>query len=165
VVALLALLLQVIAIKAPLGDSDDLRRALFVYSYLLLLVFVAANFTRPGIAIIGFGLLLNFLAILANQGWMAITPETLLQSGSMPGDAVLGEWVPGTKDILLHRSDVHLWALTDRLVWDPISSVIRAFSIGDVVIVGGVLITMLEFFTPRLREEPPQAANGAATQP
>jgi hypothetical protein len=165
VVALLALLLQVIAIKAPLGDSDDLRRALFVYSYLLLLVFVAANFARPGIAIIGFGLLLNFIAIVANQGWMAITPETLLQSGPMPGDAVLGEWVPGTKDILLHRSDVHLWALTDRLVWDPISSVIRAFSIGDVVIVGGVLITLVELFLPRIKEEPLQPPNGAPAQP
>jgi len=108
---------------------------------------------------------LNFIAILANQGWMAITPETLLQSGSMPGDAVLGEWVPGTKDILLHRSDVHLWALTDRLVWDPISSVIRAFSIGDVVIVSGLLITLVELFLPRIKEEPLQPPNGAPAQP
>jgi len=165
VVALLALLLQVIAIKAPIGDSDDLRRALFVYSYLLLLVFVAVNFSRPGIAIIGFGLLLNLVAIVANQGWMPITEETLLRSGSIPSDAVLGEWLPGTKDILLHRSDIHLWPLTDRLVWDPISSVIRAFSIGDVVIVAGVMITLVELFLPRIKEEPLQPPNGAPAQP
>ena len=163
--ALLALLLQVVAIKAPLGDSDDARRALFLNSYLLLLVFVAVNFTRPGIAIIGFGLLLNFIAIVANQGWMAVTPETLLRSGPLPGDAVLGEWVPGTKDILLHRSDVHLWALTDRLVWDPISGIIRAFSVGDVVIVAGVLITLVDLFLPRIKEEPALPPNGAPAQP
>jgi hypothetical protein len=165
VVALLALLIQLVAIKAPLGDSDDLRRALFVYSYVLLLGFVALNFSRPGIAIIGFGLLLNFIAILANQGWMPITPETLLRSGSIPGDVVMGEWVPGTKDILLHRTDVRLYGLTDRLVWDPISGVIRAFSVGDVVIVVGVLITLVEMFLPRFKEEEPRPVNEAAPQP
>jgi hypothetical protein len=162
VVALLALLLQVIAIRAPLGDSDDIRRGLFVYSYLLLLLFVVLNFSRPGIAIIGLGLILNFTAILANEGWMAVTPETLLKTGPLPGDAVLGEWVPGTKDVLLQRADVRLWPLTDRLVWDPISGLIRAFSVGDVVIIFGVIVTLIDFFMPRIGSEPPEAVNGAA---
>jgi hypothetical protein len=165
VVALLALLVQVIAIQAPLGDNDDLRRGLFVYSYVLLLIFVALNFSRPGIAIIGLGLVLNFIAILANEGWMAVTPETLLRTGPIPSDAVLGEWVPGTKDVLLHRTDVRLYPLTDRLVFDPISSVIRAFSIGDVVILAGVLITLVELFFPRFKEEEPRAADGSPAQP
>ena len=164
-VALLALFLQAVAIKAPLGDGDDARRALFLYSYLLLMVFVAVNLGRPGIALIGIGLLLNFMGILANEGWMAITPETLLRSGPLPHDAVLGQWVPGTKDVLLNRSDVHLWPLTDRLFWEPISGVIRAFSIGDVVIVAGVLVTLGDLFLPRLREEPSRPANGAPAQP
>ena len=163
--ALLALLVQLAAIKAPLGDADDARRALLLYSYLLLLAFVALNLGRPGIAIIGAGLLLNFAAIVANEGLMAITPETILRTGPLPHDAVTGEWVRGSKDILLEREDVRLWFLTDRLVWDPISSVIRAFSIGDVVIVAGVIVTLVELFMPRLREEPSRPANGAAAQP
>jgi hypothetical protein len=160
-VALLALLIQVIAIRGPLGDSDDGRRALFLYSYLLLIAFVAVNFSRPGIALIGLGLMLNFVAILANEGWMAVTPETLLKTGPLPSDAVVGEWVPGTKDILLERSDVNLWPLTDRLVWDPISDVVRAFSVGDVVIAFGVIVTVIELFMPRFGPENPGSVNGA----
>lgn len=149
-VALLALLAQVIAIRAPLGDDDLPRRILLVASYLLLLTFVAANVRRPGIAVIGAGLLLNFVAIVANGGLMAITPETILKTGSLPDDAVVGEWLPRSKDILLERGDVHLWVLTDRLTWDPVSPVFRAFSIGDVVILAGLILTLAELLLPRL---------------
>jgi len=149
VVALLAVLTQVVAIRAPLGDDDLPRRVLLVVSYALLLIFVAANVRRPGIAVIGAGLLLNFCAIVANGGLMAITAETLLKTGDLPDDAVLGEWLPGSKDILLERSDVHLWALTDRLTWDPVAPVFRAFSIGDVVIVAGLVLTLADLLLPR----------------
>jgi hypothetical protein len=151
VVALLALALQVLAIKAPLGDAEWLRRVLFVSSYTLLLVFVAFNIRRPGIAIIGAGLLLNFIPILANGGLMPITTETILKTGPLPDDAVVGEWLPGSKDILLDRDDVRLWFLTDRLTWDPISSFIRAFSLGDIIIAIGLVVTVADLFMPRLR--------------
>jgi hypothetical protein len=150
VLALLALLAQLIAIRAPLGDDDLPRRILFVASYLLLLGFVAVNARHVGIVIIGAGLLLNFAAIVANGGLMAITPETILKTGSIPGDAVIGEWLPGSKDVLVERADVHLWFLTDRLTWDAISPAFRAFSVGDVVIVAGLVFTVLELSLPRL---------------
>ena len=149
VVALLALLVQVIAIRAPLGDDDLPRRILLVTSYVILFVFVLSNLRRPGIAVLGAGLLLNFIAIIANGGLMAITPETVLKTGELPDDAAIGEWLPGSKDILLEREDVHLWALTDRLTWDPVSSVFRAFSIGDVVIVTGLVLAVVELLAPR----------------
>lgn len=148
-VALLAVLIQVVAIRAPLGDDDLPRRILLVASYALLLIFVAANVRRPGIAVIGAGLLLNFLAIVANGGLMAITQETLLKTGDIPDDAVVGEWLPGSKDILLEREDVRLWALTDRLTWDRVAPAFRAFSIGDVVIVAGLVLTLADLFLPR----------------
>ncbi len=153
VVALLALLTQIIAIRAPLGDDDLPRRILLVASYLLLLLFVAVNVYRPGIAVIGAGLLLNFAAIAANGGLMAITPQTILKTGSLPGHAVIGEWLPGSKDVLLERGDVHLWLLTDRLTCDAISPAFRAFSIGDVVIVVGLLLTLAELLLPRFHPE------------
>ncbi len=161
-VALLALLLQVIAIKAPLGGNDDARIVLMVISYVLLLEFVLFNIARPGIAVIGIGLMLNFLAIAANEGMMPITPETMLRTGAVPEDAVVGEWLPGSKDVLMERNDVRIYFLTDRLVWDPISGLVRAFSVGDVIIVAGVAITMVELFTPRFRRLPEGSANGAA---
>ena len=149
--ALLALCLQAIAIKAPIGDADALRRVLLVSSYLLLMVFVGFNLRRPGIALIGLGLLLNFAAIVANEGFMPITPEAVLRTGPLPVDAVVGEWLPGSKDILLGREDVRLWFLGDRLTWEPLSPVLRAFSIGDVVIFAGLLVTLADFFVPRFR--------------
>lgn len=149
VVALLALLVQLIAIRAPLGDDDLPRRVLLVTSYVILFVFVLSNLRRPGIVVLGAGLLLNFAAILANGGLMAITPETVLKTGDLPDDAVVGEWLPGSKDILLEREDVHLRALTDRLTWEPVSSVFRAFSIGDVVIVAGLVLVVGELLAPR----------------
>lgn len=143
------MLAQVIAIRAPLGDDDLPRRVLFVASYVLLLAFVAFNLRHPGIAVIGAGLLLNFAAIVANGGLMAITPETLLKTGGIPDDAVVSEWLPHSKDVLLERGDVRLWALTDRLTWDPVSSVFRAFSIGDIVILAGLVVTLGELLLPR----------------
>ena len=148
-VALLALLVQVVAVSAPLGDDDLPRRILLVVSYVLLLTFVAANLNRIGIVVIGAGLLLNFVAIVANGGLMAITPETVMKTGDLPVDAVIGEWLPGSKDILLEREDVHLWFFTDRLTWDPISSIFRAFSIGDVVLVAGLVVTLFDLLLPR----------------
>lgn len=158
VVALLALLTQLIAVRAPLGDDDLPRRILLVLSYLLLLAFVALNVRHVGIAVIGAGLLLNFAAIIANGGLMAITPETILKTGSLPDDAVVGEWLPGSKDVLLERGDVHLWFLTDRLTWDAVSPAFRAFSIGDAIIVVGLILVLAEILLPRFR---PYSRTGA----
>jgi hypothetical protein len=149
-VALLALLAQVIAVRAPLGDNDLPRRILFIASYCALLVFAAANVRRPGIAVLGLGVLLNFAAVAANGGLMAITPETVLKTGDLPEDAVIGEWLPGSKDVLLEREDVRLWSLTDRLTWDAVSPVFRAFSVGDVIILAGLVVTLVDILLPRI---------------
>ena len=97
-VALLALALQALAVTGPLGDGDTARRVLLVSSYLLLIAFVALNVRRPGIAVIGLGLLLNFAAIVANEGLMPITPEAVMRTGPLPEDAAIGEWLPGTPE-------------------------------------------------------------------
>jgi hypothetical protein len=146
-IALAALAVQAIAIFAPLGD-DVPRRILLVISYLALGVFVAANLRRPGLAVLGAGLILNFLPIAANGGLMPITPQTLEKTGEVPADAEIGEWVPRTKDVLLEREDVHLYALSDRLTSDL--SPFRAFSIGDLIIVTGAVILTAELLLPRV---------------
>jgi hypothetical protein len=151
VVALLALLLQAIAITAPLGEADILQRLLFVSSYVLLVVFVGFNLRRAGIALIGLGLLLNFAPIATNGGLMPVTSESLARIGEAhkleglnPGDAI-----PNTKNVWRERDDTHLWFLTDRLVWDnPVF--FRVFSIGDIVIAAGVIVTLADLFLPRL---------------
>ncbi len=150
IVAPVALALQLLAIKAPLGD-DLPRRILIVASYALLLVFVASNIRRPGLLVIGLGLCLNLLPIVVHGGLMPITPETILRTGTLPEGVFPGDWLTGSKDVLLAREDVHLWFLTDRLVWADVSSVFRAFSVGDVVIIAGLVATLADLFMPRLR--------------
>lgn len=145
--ALLAFLLQVIALLAPLGDGDLVPRILFVTSYLLLFVFVTLNIRHPGIVILGIGIALNFLPIIANGGLMPITPETIERTGETPEGVEVGEWIPGSKDVLLERDEVRLYFLADRLVVD--STPVRAFSIGDVVILGGLIVLLAELLLPR----------------
>jgi len=167
-VALLALLLQVIAIVGPLGEADILRRLMFVFSYVLLIVFVSFNLRRVGIAIIGLGLLLNFAPIVTNGGLMPVTSESLARIGEThrlegldPGDAI-----PNTKNVWRERDDTHLWFLSDRVVWDN-SILFRVFSIGDIVIAAGLVVTLGDLFLPRIRSkaEPSRPANSTPVQP
>ncbi len=142
-----ALAIQLIAIFADLGSDDLFRRILFIASYLLLIVFVFANIRRPSVALFGVGVLLNFLPIITNGGLMPITPQALLKTGDVPEDARIGEWVEGTKDVLLDRDDVHLYFFSDRLT--SALSPSRAFSIGDVVLIGGAVVLLLDLLLPR----------------
>ena len=160
--AFLALALQVIAFTAPLGD-DVPRRVLLLLSYIVLIGFVAVNLRRIGISIMGIGLLLNFLAIAANGGLMPVTPETLAHGG-FPDDVSLGEWVPGSKDVLLSREDVRLWFLSDRFVLDELPRTL-AYSLGDVIILAGLVVFLGEMLLPRIsRDKAPAARPGPAPQ-
>jgi hypothetical protein len=152
VVALLAICLQLLAIFAPLGSSDLPHRILFVSSYLILLAFVSLNVRRPGIVILGVGLTLNFLAIVTNGGLMPTTPEVYAKY-SWPEGVRVGERVPNSKDILLEREDVHLYVLSDRYRWDA-QSLVRVFSIGDVIIATGLIVTVAELTLPRYGRKP-----------
>lgn len=142
-----ALAIQLIAIFGDLGSDDIFRRLLFIASYLLLIAFVFANARRPSVVLFGLGVFLNFLPVIANGGLMPITPETLQKTGDVPEDARVGEWVRGTKDVLLERDDVHLYFFSDRLTSDL--SPFRAFSVGDVVLIGGVTFLLLDLLLPR----------------
>ncbi|MFQ5472489.1 MAG: DUF5317 family protein [Dehalococcoidia bacterium] len=160
--AFLALALQVIAISAPLGD-DIPRRVLLLLSYIVLIGFVTVNLRRIGISIMGIGLLLNFLAIAANGGLMPVTPETLAQGG-FPDHVSVGEWVPGSKDVLLLREDVRLWSLGDRFVLDEFPRTL-AYSLGDVIILAGLVIFLGEMLLPRIsRAKAPAAEHGSTPQ-
>ena len=162
VVALFAVALQAIAIFAPLGYDDVPKRLLFQVSYVLLLFFVALNWRRIGILIIGLGLLLNAIPIVSNGGLMPVTSESLAKmrqtqvlDGLEEGDAI-----PRSKNVWKEREDTHFWALSDRIVWDnPVF--FRVFSIGDIVIAGGLIVALGEIFLPRVQRRGREAAPAA----
>lgn len=154
VLALFALAIQAIAILVPLGLDEMPKRLLFVFSYLILLIFIARNLPRPGIAIIGIGVLLNMLPIVANGGLMPVTAENLVKAGQtrhiegkQEGDAI-----PYTKNVLKPEENTRFYELSDRIVWDN-PFFFRVFSAGDVVIAGGLVVTLGDLFLPRVKRE------------
>ena len=47
---------------------------------------------------------------------MPTTAEAFTRTGDLPASARLGHWLPHSRDVLLERSNVHLYFLADRLV-------------------------------------------------
>lgn len=150
ILALFALAIQAIAIFVPLGFDDTPKRLLFVFSYLILLIFIFANLPRPGFIIIGVGLLLNLLPIVANGGLMPVTAENLAKvdlshrmEGRQDGDAI-----PYSKNVLKDRESIEFYELSDRLTWNnPVF--FKLFSIGDIVIAAGFVVMLGDVFLPR----------------
>jgi hypothetical protein len=146
-VVLVALALQWPLLRAAARSVQDLRvqQALFLLSYPLLLAFVWRSRRLGAILIVGLGIACNLAVVVANGGWMPITPETLTRIN--PGSEV-EQWPAGThysysKDIILARADTRLWALSDALIAPPPFPWPTAFSVGDLVIAIGVVVLLL----------------------
>lgn len=166
VLALFALAIQAIAIFVPLGLDDIPKRLLFVLSYLILLIFIARNLPRPGIAIIGIGVLLNVLPIVANGGLMPVTVENLAKAGQARHIEGRGEGdaIPYTKNVLKSKENTRFYELSDRIVWDN-SFFFRVFSAGDVVIAGGLVVTLGDLLLPRVKREARRSENASRVNP
>jgi hypothetical protein len=139
----LALALQLPLLRAPAGSIQHLRtqQVLFLLSHLLLLLFVWRNRRLWGIQILGIGVLCNLAVIVANSGFMPITPETLVQINPT---STLAQWHLGahygySKDIILSHEATRLWALSDILVLPHPFPRPTAFSLGDLLIATGIV--------------------------
>src|SRR5271157_1746358 len=115
--------------------NDGLASASLSGSLVLFFVFAWLNRHLPGMPILIGGLLLNFVVIVINGGWMPITPQT---ANLLAGKDVLQFMNPGSrfgeKDILLLVQNIHLEFLADRFLppaWFPYKA---AFSLGDILI-------------------------------
>ena len=141
--ALLALLAQSVLVYGPWLDRETTRGiavGLMLLSYLPLIAFVAQNRHLAGIRVAGLGLLMNLAVIAANGGYMPTSPETLQRLGYDPNAIAVGQRFLRSKDMILERQDTRLWLLSDIGVtpaWLPWRFV---FSVGDVVLAGGVFI-------------------------
>ena len=104
--------------------------------------------------LVGIGLGLNLLVMLANGGLMPITWEALhkagltgLALGSEPGSRIVA-----TKDVLLPREQTHLWILSDILVIPAQFPIRSVCSVGDVLLAGGIF-----WLFQRTMRKPPAA--------
>ncbi|MCL5263873.1 MAG: DUF5317 domain-containing protein [Chloroflexi bacterium] len=142
---LLAFFLQAYVVYFPAGKDTaafDIGRGLLVSSYLLLLMAVCLNWHLAAMRLLGPGLILNFVAILANGGYMPVAPESLTQSGYQNLVSVLepGSRVFLTKDVLIPRDEIQLYALGDIFVLPLPKPIASVFSPGDVLIAIGTFL-------------------------
>jgi hypothetical protein len=128
--AFAGLFLQLIPVPRDWPHAAGLGVALVIASYALLLVFVAGNIRRRGLAVMGLGLLLNGVVIAANGGIPVSAAAVREASGTSSYSVEIRKLAQegGAKHHLAGPGDV-LLPLSDRLgVGPPIEGV---FSIGD----------------------------------
>ncbi len=103
-----------------------------------------AQFLRLwGVRLVMVGLAMNLAVILANGGLMPVTPDTvsLLAGPARQAELVLGEPIAGSKDVMLDQ--VRLSPLRDRFILRA-GRIHAVYSPGDVVVVAGLLLVLIE---------------------
>jgi hypothetical protein len=159
-IPIIALGAQWLLVRVPGGEPFPLLGAALVASYALLVAFMVINRRLPGLKLALVGTLLNLAAIIANGGFMPITPETFEAVRNNRPPPVIGQRIPQSKDVLLPRDQAILSGLGDAFtIPRPIG---QAFSIGDVAIASGVGLLILVGMQPRLRRSPGASASGSS---
>ena len=134
-VMIAGLLVQVVLFSSAAADRvGDLGPPIYVASTAAVALAILANLRITGMAVVGLGAISNLAAIVANGGYMPADPGAL---------AALGMAEPKTYSNSSVVADPALWPLTDIFAlpaWLPWSNV---FSIGDVIIVVGVVIVIV----------------------
>jgi hypothetical protein len=136
--AFVGLALQLVPVPSMEGRSDDiLATGLLVLSYMVLLVFVAANFRLPGFPVIALGFALNVLVISINGG-MPVSAGALRQAyGPAYAETVEDLEASGGAKHHLQRPDDVLMPLADVI---PIGAPVRqVYSAGDLVFMAGIV--------------------------
>jgi len=122
---------------------------------LLVLAVTWANRHLRGVILLGCGLCLNLLVMVANGGLMPITPEALRALGHERAVVVVepGAKVDDSKDVVLPREKTRLWFLSDIFVLSRPFPLPSAFSIGDVIIAAGAFVVLQDGLLARHRDQ------------
>ena len=122
------------------------RRVMLPLTIALLLIFAVRNWSLWGVRLMAVGFLLNLLAMSLNGGLMPVSPDQVASANLVDrvGNVQLGEPIPGSKGILMAPRDARLWFLSDIIVFPPRSPVARVLSVGDLLVLGGVVTACAE---------------------
>jgi len=130
----LFILQAVVVIYAP--GQTILQMVILTSSQIALIFLFLLNHHVPGAKLFAVGIALNVLVMVANGGWMPVTPETY--HFVHPDRPIVEQTKPSSsKNIILPRSETNLWILSDMirvtLPWHR-----TAVSMGDVLLVMAV---------------------------
>jgi hypothetical protein len=116
-------------------------------SYGLLVVFLLSNRWIPGARVMSIGLVLNLAVVMVNGG-MPVRAEAIERAG---GDPYVLSQAEAAKHHLMTEDDM-LWQLGDIVpVPAPVGDVL---SIGDVLLYGGMIFSIVQIMRGRRRENP-----------
>jgi hypothetical protein len=118
------------------------QMVLLILSQIVLILLLLLNHHVPGANVFALGIILNTTVMVANGGWMPVTPET--QRFVHPDRPVeVDVKPPSSKNIVLPRSETKLWFLSDiirvTLPWRR-----NAISIGDVLLIVGAALFIFQ---------------------
>jgi hypothetical protein len=134
-VVLAGLLCQVVLFSAPVtARIGDLGPIIYVLSTSIVVAAILANRAIPGMLLVAAGAISNLAAIVANGGYMPAGADAM---------AALGKDDPTVYSNSAILADPLLAPLTDIFAmptWIPFANV---FSIGDVLIGAGVVVTIV----------------------
>ncbi len=145
----------VIYMPEPIARLASVHTAILILSYLALAAFLCLNYRLPGMRWIALGLLLNLAAMVANGGYMPITPEVLERIGHESHVVAVqgGSRVAYSKDVLLAKEETKLWLLTDILVFPRPFPVPSAASVGDSCIALGGFVMIQQALLRKRRAD------------
>jgi hypothetical protein len=137
---LVIIVISLFALQATLvlylPGQSSWQMVLLIASQFALLGVVLLNHFVPGAKLFALGIALNLLVMVANGGWMPVTPETY-QFVHPERIVTLYTKPASSKNIILPRAETKLWYLSD-VIRLPLPGRRTAVSLGDVLLIGGV---------------------------
>lgn len=136
-------------IFTPLRDQvpTGWDRPLHILSYLMILGFFVINIRVPAFWLVGFGLVANICVIFANGGRMPVSAEAWRASG---GDTSVFSPRGVADNNVLAGHGTHLQWLSDVFAVPPQVPLATVLSIGDLLIVIGMVAFVYRVCTPRI---------------
>jgi hypothetical protein len=140
--AVIGLFVLQAALIVYVSGQSTWQMVLLILSQIVLILLLLLNHHVPGANVFALGIILNTTVMVANGGWMPVTPET--QRFVHPDRPVeVGAKPPSSKNIVLLRSETKLWFLSDiirvTLPWRR-----NAISIGDVLLIVGAALFIFQ---------------------
>jgi len=152
---LITIVVALFAIQATLivyaPGQATLQMVMLILTQLALLLLFLINRHVSGAKLFALGTTLNLVVMVANGGWMPVTPENY-QYIHPERTLELETRPPSSKNILLPRSETNLWFLSDIIrvrLWRR-----WALSIGDVLLMVGAAQLIFQATPTKKRQRP-----------